>query len=90
MFPSNEATEQISSNANEVLPDENAERMIQHRIQECHGDQPYRLEGIEVSLLDARTSSGGTLNVYWRMKNKSSSAQELVTGSFMVLPISIG
>ena len=40
--------------------------------------EPYRLEGIEVSLLDVKRASGDTLNVYWRMSNQSSVAQELV------------
>ena len=40
--------------------------------------EPYRIVGIEVSLLDVRRASGDTLNVYWRMLNQSSTTQELV------------
>ena len=40
--------------------------------------EPYRLQGIEVSLLDVKRASGDTLNVYWRVSNQSSATQELV------------
>tara|TARA_B100001939_G_scaffold203828_1_gene175247 strand:- start:1548 stop:2099 length:552 start_codon:yes stop_codon:yes gene_type:complete len=40
--------------------------------------EPYRLQGIEVSLLDVKRASGDTLNVYWRLSNQSSATQELV------------
>lgn len=78
---SKEVTEEISTNANEVLPDETVEQDDSGIQEDVMAIEPYRLEGIEVSLLDVRRASGGTLNVYWRMKNKSSSAQDLVTCS---------
>ena len=40
--------------------------------------EPYRLQGIEVSLLDVKRASGDTLNVYWRVSNQSSATKELV------------
>lgn len=40
--------------------------------------EPYRLQGIEVSLLEVKRASGDTLNVYWRVSNHSSATQELV------------
>ena len=40
--------------------------------------EPHQIEGVVVSLLNVKRSSGNTLNIYWKMTNTSSEDKTLV------------
>ena len=75
---SQKTTEQISINTKENILNKIVEKDNLDNQGHAIATEPYRLEGIEVSLLDVQRASGDTLNVYWRMENKMTSIQKQI------------
>ena len=73
--------ESIYENTKESPPNNAPERDESGHEDHAIATEPYHIDGIKVSLLEVKRASGDTLNVYWRMKNKSPETHKLVSCS---------
>ena len=69
---------QASATPQETIGEEANETKTQNQTEKSLAIEPYEIEGVVVSLLNVKRSSGNTLNIYWKMTNTSSEDKTLV------------
>ncbi len=69
---------QASATPQETIGEEDNETKPQNQTEKSLAIEPYEIEGVVVSLLNVKRSSGNTLNVYWKMTNTSAEDKTLV------------